>query len=314
MPDEGRNLDGCTTAASSKTPTYDLLLAVISAARRQGVAFTETEDFEAKIVAPLRWDISKMPRLNNPSTEAKIAKVAQFLKLAFFGENQSRPKPEDYLSEDEVMLMDAALWPFAMVSVAAVKIADLPASAGYEPTLTQQGFHPIWSRGLAHLIKRSGDRRAKEQQLRPQVVKAIKALPSAPRERLLSYSEDLQQIANESSIIDTICSEVGLREWDLLAPLRRIAEDETADRQSLVNVVSKLGPALRVPRGRKTSAASFAHQFLLEDGLPDQLNCSTLTYSDKAEDFTDPLTRATRVEFGDNDFSPRAASRRAKGR
>jgi hypothetical protein len=99
-----------------------------------------------------------------------------------------------------------------------------------------------------------------------------------------------------------------------LVPLRRIAEDETADRQSLVNVVSKLGPALRVPRGRKTSAASFAHQFLLEDGLPDQLNCSTLTYSDKAEDFTDPLTRATRVEFGDNDFSPRAASRRAKGR
>jgi hypothetical protein len=314
MSDEGVNSDRCATTASSKAPTYDLLLTVISAARQRGITLAEPEDFETKVVAPLRWDISKIPRLNNPSTEAKIAKVARFLRLTFFANDPSHLKPEDYLSDDEVTLMDAALWPYAMIGVAAVKIAELPASAGYEPALTQHGFNPILARGMAHLIKRSGERQAKEQQLRPQVVSTIKALTFASRGRLLKYADYLCAVADESSIIDTICCEVGLREWDLLTPLRRIVEDDTADCQLLVEVVAKLGPALRVRKGRKTSPASFAHQFLLEGGLPDHLNCSTLTYSEEAEDFTDPLTRATRVEFGDNDFSPRAARRRAKGR
>jgi hypothetical protein len=255
-----------------------------------------------------------MPHLLNPSVEAKVAKVAKFLRHAFFGDNQSRPKPEDFLSEDEIMMMEAALWPYAMAAAAAVKIAGLPASTGYEPALIQLGVNQLPARAMAHLAANSGKRQAKEQQLRPQVVKTIKALTSASRERLLSYAVYLQQIADESTIIDTICCEVDLREWNLLEPLRRIADDESADRQCLVAVVAKLRPALRVPRGRKTSAASFAHQFLLEGGLPKHLNCSALTYDAETEDFTDPLTRATRTEFGNNDFDPRPASRRAQGR
>jgi hypothetical protein len=308
----GGESDGCTTAGTSRVSTYDLVLAVILSARHRGVALAEPEDFEAKIIAPLRWDISKIPRLlNDPSVDASLAKVARFLRQAFFGDNQSRPKPEDFLSCDEIIMMEAALWPFAMAGAAAVKIAELPASTGYEPALTQLGVNQLLARAMAHLAASSGKRRAKEQQLRAQVVKTIKALPFASRECLLSYADYLHQIADESSIIDTICCEVDLREWDLLKPLRRIANDETRDCQDLIAVVAKLGPALRVPRGRKTNAASFAHQFLLESGLPEQLKCSALTYSAEAEDFTDPLTRATRVEFSDNDFDPRPARRRA---
>ena len=309
-----RDLDGCTTAGAPRASTYDLVLTIISAARHKGIAFPEPEDFEAKIIAPLKWDISKMPHLLNPSVEAKMAKVARFLRHAFFGDNQSRPKPEDFLSEDEMVMMDAALWPYAMAGAAAVKIAELPASTGYEPALTQLGINQLLARAMAHLAANSGKRRAKEQQLRPQVVKTIKALTAASRERLLSYADYLHRIADESSIIDTICCEVDLREWHLLEPLRRIADDETVDRECLIAVVAKLGPALRVPRGRKTSAASFAHQFLLEGGLPEHLKCSALTYDAEAEDFTDPLTQATRNEFGDNDFDPRPAKRRAQGR
>jgi hypothetical protein len=308
------DLERYTTTRSPRASTYDVILSVISAARDNGVAFPEPDDFEAKIVAPLKWDISKIPRLRNPTVEAQIAKVARFLRHAFFGDYQSRPKPEDFLSEDEIVMMDCALWPFAMAGAAAVKIATLPPSTGYEPALTQLGVNQLAARAMAHLAANSGKRQAKEQQLRPQVVKTIKALTSAPRERLLSYADYLHQIADESSIIDTICCEVDLREWDLLKPLRLIVDDETADRQYLVAVVAKLGPALRVRRGRKTSAASFAHQFLLEGGLPEQLKCSALTYDAEVEDFTDPLTQATRSEFGDSDFDPRPAKRRAQGR
>jgi hypothetical protein len=308
------DLERYTTTRSPRASTYDVILTVISAARDNGVAFPEPDDFEAKIVAPLKWDISKIPRLRNPTVEAQIAKVARFLRHAFFGDYQSRPKPEDFLSEDEIVMMDCALWPIALAGATAVKIAALPPSTGYEPALTQLGVNQLAARAMAHLAANSGKRRAKEQQLRPQVVKTIKALIAAPRERLLSYAEYLHQVADESTIIDTICCEVDLREWDLLKPLRAIVDDETADREHLIAVVVKLGPALRVPRGRKTSAASFAHQFLLEGGLPEQLKCSALTYDAAVEDFTDPLTQATRNEFGDGDFDPRPAKRRAQGR
>jgi hypothetical protein len=38
------------------------------------------------------------------------------------------------------------------------------------------------------------------------------------------------------------------------------------------------------------------------------------TYSPDLEDFTDELTKATRIEFGDPNFDPRPAVRRARAR
>jgi hypothetical protein len=99
---------------------------------------------------------------------------------------------------------------------------------------------------------------------------------------------------------------------DLLPSLADLVAGNLVNQQRITVLVGKLGPALSVPRGPKISAASAAHEFLLEQGMPAKLGCSAYTLSDSEDDFIDPLTQATRREFSDPDFDPRPAHRRFK--
>ena len=72
-----------------------------------------------------------------------------------------------------------------------------------------------------------------------------------------------------------------------------------------------IAPHLLVSRGRKVSAASAAHEFLLED-FGEMTGWRAYTWSFDEDGYTDPLTKATQLEFKNPDFDPRAAYRRLK--
>jgi hypothetical protein len=74
----------------------------------------------------------------------------------------------------------------------------------------------------------------------------------------------------------------------------------------LCAIAATVAPRLSVSRGRKISAASAAHEFVSEE------LGQAYTFSPVLEDFTDELTKATRIEFGDPNFDPRPAVRRAR--
>jgi hypothetical protein len=80
------------------------------------------------------------------------------------------------------------------------------------------------------------------------------------------------------------------------------------DHRRLMEIAANFCSRLGTRRGRKLSPASAAHEFLLE-----HLGCGYTWHIDD-EDYSDPLTLATREEFDDPDFSPRSARRRVNAR
>lgn len=280
--------------------------------RENSSLFPLPDDAEARLVNWMKAWCSFPGVPIDPATEAKMGNVARFI-LSALRSDQDCPDLRQHLSGEEAGLLEMLVQSACLFSGIIFKISELPASPGYEPMLQQHGIDPIWARALAHLTVRSGTRQAVEHQLRPQAVRTIKALASASAISILDLANDLFKLADESTIIDTLCCEVGLREFDLLDPLRR-ANGEQIDREHLARILQRLAPALQVPRGPKISAASAAHEFLLEGELPALLGRNAYTHSPTEDDFTDPLTKATRLEFGNPDFDPRSAHRRVKKR
>jgi hypothetical protein len=184
----------------------------INAAKAGGILLPKPEDFEARLTEFMKlWGSS--PRHGvciDAATEAKMRNVARFLGDALFGD-QPCPDPKTRLTQGEMVFLQLLVGTSCMAGGIILKIGDLPPSSGYEQFLKQKGFDSISARGLAHLIRRSGERQAKEQQLRSSVVKAIRGLTNCrSRVALLDHARFLVQIADESSIVDTICCEVGL--------------------------------------------------------------------------------------------------------
>jgi hypothetical protein len=293
-----------------------LFLQSISAAKKQGILLPKPENFESEFVERMRpWASSPEYGVKvDTATEAKLYNVASFLADALFGD-QPCPDPKTRLSQEETDHLLNFVGLSFMIGGIALKVSELPPSPGYEPMLREHGFNSISARGLAHLLVKSGKRQEKEEQLRLSVVKAIRGLAQPQAEsQLLERARIVLQAADESTIVDTICCEVGLREFDLSAPLQALVSGKPVDRQRLTEIIEKLTPALSVRRGPKRSAASAAHEFALASGLPAQLGCSAYTLNDVMGDFTDPLTQATRREFSDPHFDPRPAHRRVKKR
>jgi hypothetical protein len=109
-------------------------------------------------------------------------------------------------------------------------------------------------------------------------------------------------------VIDQIFSEAGLHEAEFIKFLESAVDGDSAVHSRLCTIAATVAPRLSVPRGPKISAASAAHELLSE------VTGCRYTSSPDLEDFTDDFTKATRVEFGDPDFDPRPAVRRARAR
>ena len=246
--------------AGHGTDPIALFLCGVNAAREKGVLLHKPDNFEVNFVERMqRWAASPQYGVSiDATTTSQLHNVANFLADALFSD-QPCPDPKARLTKSELdhLLNFASL--SCMIGAAAIKVSELPASPGYEPMFLRHGFNPIGARGLAHLLVKSGKRRAKEEQLRPNVVKAIRALALPRTEGTpLEPARYLLQVADDSSVVDTICCEVGLREMDLVPLLQDLIDRKPVNQLALDEILERLKSALSVRRGPKRTAASAA--------------------------------------------------------
>jgi hypothetical protein len=188
-------------------------------------------------------------------------------------------------------------------------------SKGYSPYFETQGFAPSLARGLGSLTLSRGKRQAKEAKRVAPVIEAIRFLARGDGQRraIVSRAKLVFAAANETSIVDELFSNARLHEGEFLRLLQTIIDGGAIDRQRIKTIAAAIAPSRPRARGPKISAASATHELFLGTnasfGLP-----AGYTWSDREEDFVDRETQATRQEFGDPDFDPRAAYRRVRER
>jgi hypothetical protein len=212
---------------------------------------------------------------------------------------------------------------FEQIGLGIRSIAESPPSPAYERVLIKRFRNPFVARAVAKLAVRSGRRRAAESKRRGPVFRAIRFLaqPDRRKDASLRRASLLLAAWEETSIIEGIFDEAVASQpsfrvahpnpFEFVSLLKSAVERrEIASR--LREIAAALTPHLLISRGPRISAASATHEFILENGLPDQPRA--YTWDPTKEDFTDGLTQATRQEFGNLSFSPQAARRRVKRR
>jgi hypothetical protein len=129
----------------------------------------------------------------------------------------------------------------------------------------------------------------------------------AIRRRAIKLLGSLETISSLDAFGD-----VGLSAFQFCEELEAVAEGNLTACQRVTQIAAILAPRLSVPRGRKRSAASVAHEILSSE-MTKLIGPTGYTWNPAQGDFTDRFTRATREAFGDPNFDPRPALRRAKG-
>ena len=164
---------------------------------------------------------------------------------------------------------------------------------------------------------RHGRRVATERRRQPEAVRAIRFL-ARPRRRNKPFDRNvaiLLKAKEDTTAVQTLFCSAGLNEIEFVEALERAADGDLAARNRVVEIAATVAPVMVVSRGRPVTAASAAHRFfaeILTEGNIERKMPLAYSYSDAEEDFVDPLTGATRLEFGDPDFDPRPARRRIR--
>jgi hypothetical protein len=204
---------------------------------------------------------------------------------------------------------------FQMAWTISQRAIESSPSIAYEPFLVEHGVKPVWARGLASLTICRGKRCANESIRLPAVVGAIRFLakPGRGRRAILRKAEVLLAAWEETSIVETIFDDAALRASEFIGLLKSAVEGREVVCPRTREIAAAVAPHLSIPRGPKISAASAAHEILLEEFVS-VTGSQGYTWDSYKEDYSDPLTRATRREFRDPDFDPRAAYRRVRAR
>jgi hypothetical protein len=190
--------------------------------------------------------------------------------------------------------------------------AFLTPSPGYEPLLMSAGWNQVVARGMAKLAVRHGRRRAEESKWQRGVVDAIRFLARRKRQRraILSRAKYLLQAQHESTIIGSIFAATDIFEGEFMHLLKLAAEGQEVDYQRITDIAASIAPHLASNRGPKVSAASAAHELLLDPEIDLSAARRPDAYQDRTAEYVDPLTAATRLEFGNTNFDSRPARRR----
>jgi hypothetical protein len=218
---------------------------------------------------------------------------------------------------EQLKPLEEALRPFidffAMLGLVIMKMTELPPSRGYEPLLIQYGVDHIASRGMARIVIRHGKRPAAESGWHRQVFDAIRFLAERDRQRNAIFRRARLLLAawEETSIIEAAFDDIGLDETEFIGLLKTLVEGRVVDCTRIMEIAARVAPHLSFGRGPKISASSTAHEFFLAALVPIK-EAHAYTWSTLEENFTDPVTKATRVEFDEPDFDPRPAHRRRK--
>jgi hypothetical protein len=202
---------------------------------------------------------------------------------------------------------------FAMVGLAIVKMTELPPSPGYEPLLIKYGLHPIQARVMARIAVRHGKLRAAESEWHRRVFDAVRFLAERDRQRsaIFRRAQLLLEAWDNTSIIKEVFDEIGLSATEFIELLKALVEGRVVDGRRITEIAAHLAPHLSLGRGPKISAASAAHEFFLAT-IEHTTGAHAYTWNALEDNFTDPVTEATRIEFDEPVFDPRPAHRRRK--
>jgi hypothetical protein len=187
-------------------------------------------------------------------------------------------------------------------------------SPGYEPLLIKRGDDPVIARLKARIFLHEGKKLAAESQRRREVVHAIRVL-ARPKHSPRAIVKSLKVIVaawRETWVLRTIFTEAGLNDDLFVQSIGQMSGGDINALQMVLHIAANSAPKIKLPRGPKLTAASATHELFLES----QVRCTAraYTYSEYDENFVDEATKATRLEFGDERFSPRSAWRRLKAR
>jgi hypothetical protein len=197
----------------------------------------------------------------------------------------------------------------------AERLDKLSPAPGYEPMLIERGHHPLLARGLSHWIIRSGKDEAKKVGMQRIVVDALRfsAKPGRTTRSISRRAAALLEVWNTTSDLGNVFNAIDVSVFEFVEALEGAVRGDLAACQRVTEIAAALAPKLSARRGPKASTASIAHELLLTY-LAETAGPKGYTYSFGVEDYTDPLTGATRSAFGDPDFDPSPARRRQRKR
>jgi hypothetical protein len=195
------------------------------------------------------------------------------------------------------------------------RLDKLPPAPGYEPMLIERGHHPLMARALSYWIIRSGKEEANKAKMQRIVVDALRFLagPGRTKRSISRKAAMLLETWNTTSDLGDVFNGAHIRGFEFVEALEGAVRGDLAACQRVTEVAAVLAPGLSVRRGPKASVPSIAHELLLTY-VARNAGPKSYTYDLVSEDYTDPLTRATRLAFGDPDFDPGPARRRQRKR
>jgi hypothetical protein len=130
----------------------------------------------------------------------------------------------------------------------------------------------------------------------------------------MRHGQIVLDASNETSLVDEGFKAAGLSESEFIYLLKCQAKGEHVDRDRIAEIAAEVSPHLSIRRGPKVTAWSAAHEFLLEEGIKPSGKRRPYLGRNRSEEWVDPVTEATRLEFDVPGFDPRPARRRVKAR
>jgi hypothetical protein len=185
-------------------------------------------------------------------------------------------------------------------------------SSGYEPLLMTIGWHQFAARGIAKFVVRRARQRVNESQSYRQVLSDVRFFASGPRQRaaIVRRAKHLHGAWEKMSMVGDLLFKVAVDELEFMPLLKSVAEGHEGELNRIVELAAKIESRLSIKRGPKVSAPSLAYEFLHSGQLGIELGPWPKPQQDRAAEYVDALTAATRKEFQNPDFDSRPAKRR----
>ena len=200
---------------------------------------------------------------------------------------------------------------FERVGEAVERLERMPPAPGYEALFINHGQHPLSARMMSYVLIWVSRDAANEARMERRTVDAIRFLAKPGRRHKQAVFRRVEWLLGDW---DGMCGLAGLRQantsvHEFTSALEAFARGDLGADELLRQTAAAIASRLSVHQGRKASRATIGHQSLLSVLRP-VIGRASYTWNPEQEDFIDPLTRATRLAFGDPDFDPRPALRR----
>jgi hypothetical protein len=193
-----------------------------------------------------------------------------------------------------------------------------PESKGYARLFEVNAVDPIRAQKLASDAIQHGRRTVENNEWIAVAYDAVRFLASSHhRLSVRRHANLLLRVSQKTSIIPALFAKAGLNEDEFLFLLYRVVHTNGfVNFDRLRAIASQLQPFLSLPRGRKVTAASAAHEHVMRQGIvfrivPPEWRTN---WRGRGNEHVDALTLATRREFDDPTFQPRSARVRFEAR